>query len=181
MTKDEVYLVQNALDPLNKASNELDDRIVMTRTPLYPPNSLKRPSRDDRLNYFLQIPELGIFAVASPGGRCAIFTLTQFRAKRAGKTQTICGFKEDHLLPFPEQERNLRFPEMKGRLIGIAAGPVQGCLSGKDDDMEGLEAERDLDAKRWRLMMMYDDHTVLSYELGKVRKDQTPGLEDLIV
>lgn len=36
-------------------------------------------------------------------------------------------------------------------------------------------------SRRWRLMMYYTDHTLLSFELSKQRKDGSPDLSELIV
>jgi hypothetical protein len=124
----------------------------------------------DRLCYSAQIPELGIFIVASAGGRVAIFGLTQYK----GEDGDVYGFRLDHTLPLNRQERELLIGGYSGtRLVGIAVGPVQGML-------DGFEV---MGHRRWRLIMMYDDHTVLSYELGKYREDadEIPGLADLVV
>jgi hypothetical protein len=42
--------------------------------------------------------------------------------------------------------------------------------------------ERRVEGRRWRLMMLYQDMTVLSYEIGRSRsKGETPGLAELVV
>lgn len=132
----------------------------------------------DRLCYSAQIPELGVFVVASPGGRAAIFGLTQYK----GDDEDVYGFRLDHILPSTRQERELSlggFPGM--RLVGIAVGPIQGMLNAPEDADIG-EGPNVSSARRWRLMMMYDDHTVLSYELGRYREsEEAPGLADLVV
>ena len=138
------------------------------RNPLYSAGWMNLPH--DRLCYSAQIPELGIFIVASPGGRAAIFGLTQYK----GEDGDVYGFRLDHTVPFNRQERELLIGGHSGiRLVGIAVGPVQGMLDGSEV----------MGHRRWRLMMMYDDHTVLSYELGKYREDadEVPGLADLVV
>jgi len=43
-------------------------------------------------------------------------------------------------------------------MVGLAAGPVQGYLGPK----RGLEGPR-----KWRIMLLYRDHSVLSYEIGR--------------
>lgn len=56
------------------------------------------------------------------------------------------------ILPFAEQEKANHRPFMP--LHGLAASPLQGCEVG------GTPV-------RWRLMMMYQDHSILSYEISR--------------
>jgi len=74
-------------------------------------------------------------------------------------------FRLDHILPFRSQEERHERPETW--LAGIAVGPVQGMLGGKT-------------ARRWRLLMVFMDHSILSYELGKDR-DRDEGVEVLVI
>jgi hypothetical protein len=142
------------------------------RNPLFSAARLALPH--DRLCYSAQIPELGIFIAASPGGRAAIFGLIQYK----GEEGNVYGFRLDHILPFYRQEKDLLMGGYSGiRLVGIAVGPVQGMLDGPDGNGSSGSGVR-----RWRLLMMYDDHTVLSYELERCREsNEAPGLADLIV
>ena len=129
----------------------------------------------------MQIPELGVFIVASPGGRCAIFSLVHVRRG----DEMAYGFQLEHQLPLGKRARVLEDEfddpdgDMEGMcLVGVAVGPVQGMWDGAEDVGPG----RGLGPRRWRLLMMYDDHTVVGYELGKIERDEeTPGLTDLIV
>ncbi|KAF2790781.1 hypothetical protein K505DRAFT_419597 [Melanomma pulvis-pyrius CBS 109.77] len=173
VTKNEIYLLQRPLDP------NADDLPIITM-----PNPLCigpwQQLSHDRLCYTAQIPELGIFIVASPGGRAGIFSLTYFE----GDYSDVFGFRLDHLLPFERQIGELGLGEAGNRLVGIAVGPVQGMLDPPAGAEMG-ERTRSLGARRWRLMMTYDNHTVLSYELGKYPEredmDDAPGLADLVV
>ncbi|OJD31860.1 ribonucleotide reductase transcriptional regulator crt10 [Diplodia corticola] len=110
----------------------------------------------DRINLYAQIVELGIVVVGSAKGRVAIMSLTQtdegFTSRRP-----FYGCRIDWILPFQDQEEEGSRP--LAPLVGIATGPVQGML--------GRQADY---SRRWRLLMMYADNSVLSYELGKARE-----------
>lgn len=89
------------------------------------------------------------------------------------------------MLPFANDDKNKICDVEGARLIGVAAGPVQGMLdefSEVDDDEMGatqhIEKPRH---RRWRLMMYFTDHTVLAFELGKLREGGAPGVSELIV
>jgi hypothetical protein len=56
----------------------------------------------------------------------------------------VTTFRLDHLLPF---ERHM--PEIRSPVLGLATSPVPGA--------EG----------RWRLILHYMDHSILSYELWR--------------
>jgi len=107
----------------------------------------------DRLSLHAVIDELGIMLVGSPSGRVAVFSLlrTDDWLKRPEGTYFV---RLDWILPFANEEVKGMRPERK--LVGLAAGPMQGQL-GK----VRLEIRR-----TWRLMMYYADHSVLSYELS---------------
>ncbi|KAI9813832.1 MAG: hypothetical protein M1827_003622 [Pycnora praestabilis] len=119
----------------------------------------------DRINLLAQIPELGIAIVATQCGRVALLTLTRM--------QTISSehfaFRVDLIVPFESQEcENLR-PHCP--LLGIAVGPIQGkdMLSLADsrfDSSAGI-----IERKRFRLLLTYYDHTILSYELERPQED----------
>ena len=127
-------------------------------------------SHFERLNMVLQIPELGIMAVATQVGRVALLTMTK------DIRNDTCGFRVDWFLPFPTQETNGQRP--KCSLLGMAAGPVQGfgkTLSTSDQD-------RVLDGtRRFRLMLIYYDSTILSYEIWRPIADAGSGVQDQIL
>lgn len=129
-------------------------------------------NRFDRLNMNASIPELGIVILASQKGRALVLSLTKLPASRSKYPpnmqdhayKTNYAMRLECILPFRRQERtNLRPPHP---LHGIAVGPIQGT--------EDCPSDR----KRWRLMMMYQDHSILSYEiLGR----RGGGLEEVVV
>lgn len=122
----------------------------------------------DRMNFSAVIPELGVVLLGSPKGRVAVLTLHLLEDRPTTSARDTANhnaklprpaytMRLDHLLPFSTQEKaGLRPPQV---LVGLAAGPVQGCL-GRDD-------ERREERRRWRVMLLYRDHTVLSYEIGR--------------
>ncbi|KAB2573135.1 Ribonucleotide reductase transcriptional regulator CRT10 [Lasiodiplodia theobromae] len=118
---------------------------------------MDRVCMHDRINLFAQIVELGIVVVGSAKGRVAIMSLTQTDETDPKSRRPLYGCRMDCILPFRDQEE--RGDRPLAPLAGIAAGPVQGML--------GRQADY---SRRWRLLMMYVDNSVLSYELGKSRE-----------
>lgn len=125
------------------------------------------------MNMIHQIPSLGIVAIASQVGRVALLTMTKLSSTSGGQT-SLLGFRVEHILPFQSQEFEDQRPEVP--LLGMAVGPVQGhglgdeniCVSETNtagDDGKGGD-------RRYRLLMYYYDHTVLSYEIGR-RKEES--------
>jgi hypothetical protein len=107
----------------------------------------------DRLSLQAHIPELGALIIGTPKGRVGVFTLCQSLEKTDGSP--IYFHRLDWILPFESQESNDERPLSK--LIGIAVGPVQGHLQVWD----GVKN------RKWRLILHYNDHTLLSYEITK--------------
>ena len=148
-------------DPLKQANVMMTDPLLQH----IPPN-IAWLSRFNRMNMLLQIPELGIVIVASQKGRVVLLTLTQLRG-----TQDRA-FRADWILPFKSQEEQGLRPNAP--LLGIATGPIQGreiFMEGSDGgspydarkgSWRGIEASR-----RYRLLLTYFDHTVLSYYIGR--------------
>lgn len=145
----------------------MGDPTVECQQPLtqnLPPN-LQWLDGFDRLNMLAQIPELGIVAVASQSGRVALLTLT-----RMTMTNHLA-FRLDLILPLRSQEEEGLRPNVP--LLGLAIGPIQGremTLAGIEDEGPGSndrgEAWRRVErSRRYRLMLTYYDHTVLSYEI----------------
>ena len=134
-----------------------------------PPN-LHWLHRFHRLNMLAQIPELGIVAVASQVGRVALLTLTRDKSNRV-----TVGFRLDRILPLQAQEEEELRPS--AALMGMAVGPIQGrefvpttpdtddggfLSSGRGEVWRAFE-----ECRRYRLLLTYLDHTVLSYEIGR--------------
>lgn len=116
----------------------------------------------DRCNMYAQIPSLGIVIIATQKGRVAILSLTQLTTEAPDPTtpsgmayKRVYGYRVDHILPFASQEAAGHRPPAP--LHGIAVGPMQGSQDLPDE------------LKRWRLIVMYQDHSVLNYEVGKAR------------
>ncbi|KAK0352282.1 hypothetical protein LTR91_021804 [Friedmanniomyces endolithicus] len=132
----------------------------------------------DRLNMSAYIPALGVVVLASQKGRAVVLALTKLKAGSAtrypsemrenlGPPKTNYAMRVESILPFAHQEAENQRPYAP--LHGIAVGPIQGT--------EGLREER----KRWRLLMMYQDHSVFSYEIKRRRaRDSGVGLEVLV-
>lgn len=111
---------------------------------------------------------MGIFIVASPTGRAAIFALTRSHSADKGYHY---GFHLEYILPLNKNEPmilNQHHPPK--RLVGVAVGPVQGML--------GRDGRGD---RTWRLMMYFTDHSAMSFELKRKRVKGTPSLGDLVV
>ncbi|TKA61185.1 hypothetical protein B0A55_11780 [Friedmanniomyces simplex] len=132
----------------------------------------------DRLNMNAYIPALGVVLLASQKGRAVVLALTKLKAGSAtrypagvreslGPPKTNYAMRVECILPFAHQEMKNQRPFAP--LHGIAVGPIQGT--------EGLRDGR----KRWRLLMMYQDHSVFSYEIKrKDMRDSGIGLEVVI-
>jgi hypothetical protein len=106
----------------------------------------------ERLNLLTCIPPLSLVVVASQAGRVALLSLTR-PEDRFSINGPVATFRVDHILPTREQEQAGFRPQLP--LMGMAVSPLQ---------MDGSCKET---ALRWRLIMHYYDHTVLSYELSR--------------
>lgn len=132
----------------------------------------------DRLNMHAYIPSLGVVVLASQKGRALVLGLTKLPASTKYpveiqqqddlRKRSNYAFRVIATLPFASQEKEHDRPFAP--LHGIAVGPMQGTESSLDD------------FKRWRLMIMYQDHSVLSYEIKRASKrDSAVGVESLVV
>ncbi|KAG9197876.1 hypothetical protein G6514_000768 [Epicoccum nigrum] len=187
VTKEDVYLYQRPLD----YAGDHSDYIVTMRRPLHPNDlhipCLFIPGSHDRHCYTTQIPELGVFIVASPNGRAGVFSLTRApghaNPQASGRPQF--GFQLEYILPFADRDGRKVWDVEGARLIGVAAGPVQGMLDsesgvGGEGGGGGLYEER-RGKRRWRVLMYYTDHTVLAFELGRKRGGVDVDVEALVV
>ena len=119
-------------------------------------------SRIERLNMMHQIPELGILLVASQIGRLGIVTTT-YRPETGDY-----GFKLEKIVPFVSQEDEDLRPELP--LLGFAVSPVQGhAPQGYSPSSDAPEQRnvRPQSDRKFRLLMYYYDHTILSYEISR--------------
>jgi hypothetical protein len=117
-----------------------------------------------RLSLQAQIPELGVFIVGSPKGRVAVFSLGQ--CNWYPRTVPVYFHRLDWLLPLASQEERGERPE--SRLAGIAVSPVQGRIGKAIGEI----------ARKWRLLLYYVDHSVLTYELSK---KSGAGFDELVI
>ncbi|KAL5377600.1 hypothetical protein DPSP01_009654 [Paraphaeosphaeria sporulosa] len=178
VTKEEIYLFQRPLDPMTSSSFP----ILTMQNPLYPPHSYHHTIADPvtiyhRQCFTAQIPELGVFMIGSPAGRVGIFRLTRSRYQTEHSNK-IVGFRLDHLLPSSKDEVKYGLLDQLGKqLVGVAVGPVQGMFDAEEAGEEG----RNVGTRRWRMMMYYHDHTVLTYELGKYGGADDVRVDELMV
>lgn len=129
----------------------------------------------DRMSMHAYIPTLGVVVLASQKGRAIVLSLARVpqSMRYPDEIDSSLGQKTNYtlraecVLPFKSQEKAGQRPFSP--LHGIAVGPIQGT-----------ENRTKSGKTRWRLMMMYQDHSILSYELRRA-KTAAPGVEDLVV
>jgi hypothetical protein len=97
------------------------------------------------------IPELGLVIVGAPVGRCVILSLHHNIAPNGKKMYSMV---LDAILPFEEQELARERPAQL--LMGLAVAPMQGA-----------HAKQMVRDRTWRLLLHYEDNTILSYEIGR--------------
>ncbi len=161
----------------------MKDPTVIFRHPLIqnlPPN-LQALARFDRLNMLAQIPELGVVAIATQTGRVGLLALTRMPSSKQ------LAFRLDAIVPFESQELEGCRPDAP--LLGMALGPIQGrelssedagsdnpSVDGQSEMWRGVECSR-----RYRLMLTYYDHTVLSYEIDRTTTARSGMKDELLV
>ena len=118
----------------------------------------------DRLNMIHQIPSLGVVAIASQAGRVALLTMTKMMKSRVENTSSLLGFRIEHILPLKSQEERGDRPEWP--LLGMAIGPVQDSGIAGIDGSTGIEKDKEVET-RYRLILIYYDHTIISYEISR--------------
>ncbi len=158
-------------------SNGLQSRVICRKAIQQAiPTNLRLLQQIERLNMVLQIPELGIVAVGNQAGRVGILTMTRWQS------YIESGFKIEFILPFHSQEKQGCRPDTA--LMGVAIGPIQGHET-KPDNGSALETPEATvtgpkistrSSRRFRLMMVYYDHTLLSYEISR-----TPEGDEILV
>ncbi|KAK6226766.1 hypothetical protein QIS74_00321 [Colletotrichum tabaci] len=159
-----------------RSINPDDGAAVFCKDPIswnYPPHPLLRHA--ERLNMIVHVPELSLVVIGSAIGRVILLTPTRSRYSIPGDGFRLKqGFRIDWVLPRRSEERSGWRPP-RG-LYGIAVGPVQeggatGCLLRPDNAPAPSPASR-----RYRLMLHYRDHTILSYEISR-----DEGNEDVLI
>ncbi|KAJ4369621.1 hypothetical protein N0V83_005383 [Neocucurbitaria cava] len=179
LTKEEIYLVQQPFQLRSTSDSDFIGPIVSMRRPLHPERHAPPLGSHDRMCYFEQIPELGVFIAASPLGRAAVFSIYWMKVKGSAVPQY--GYKLEYLLPFEGKNEKEVCDWRGGRLVGLAVGPVQGMFDVPTDVEEVVDDESLPQSRRWRILMYYTDHTVLSFEISKQRATQSPALSELVV
>ena len=119
----------------------------------------------ERLNMMTQIPELGVVVIGNQVGRVGILTMTRWEAQKQS------GYKIECILPFNSEERKGMRPRWP--LMGMAVGPVQGQETALTQESPRMGAQP---PRRFRLLMLYSDHTILSYEISR-----PDGEENIVV
>lgn len=177
ITKDDIYLMQprhlSSTLPPNFAKT---CPIITIKQPQWPENESFAPPHD-RLNYSTQIPELGVILVGTPAGQVAVVRLVKEVLEKG--SDPIYSLKIDHILSGRSVASNAGYV----RMVGFAVGPVQGMLDLPADDSDvvsdgGQAGDR---LRRWRIMLHFQDHTVVTYELGRHRNDVDASITDLVI
>lgn len=122
-----------------------------------------------RLNMIALAPELSLMAIGSPTGRVVLITLTRKACPAKHDEGTWeHGFRVEWVLPTGSDEAEHR--KTLRPMHGMALGPVQ-----VDDDIGGkVGGGGPAMPRRYRLMLHYRNHDILSYEL--TREEQTGKL-----
>ncbi|KAL6891162.1 hypothetical protein HDV57DRAFT_286068 [Trichoderma longibrachiatum] len=121
-----------------------------------------------RLSLLFHVPELSLVVVGSPIGRVILITPTKLKTRIAAKTgMWHHGLRVECVLPRLSDEQAHR--QVLRPLHGLAVGPVQD-----NDGMGGDAAGRATAPKRYRLMMHYRNHDILTYEI--MREEHTGRL-----
>ncbi|KAG5982132.1 hypothetical protein E4U55_002259 [Claviceps digitariae] len=124
-----------------------------------------------RLSMVIHIPELFLIVVGSPIGRVILVTPTRL-AQPIEKQSGVLhhGLRLEWVLP--RQSDEAVFRTNKRPMHGMAVGPVQegGVMGHHGQDAGGAELgkqRRTMMPRRYRLMLHYRNHDVLTYELSR--------------
>ena len=117
----------------------------------------------ERLNMVHQIPEIGVVVVGNQIGRVGILSMTYCKA--TGEHS----FNIEAIVPFSSQETLGQRPEQP--LMGIAVGPVQGYYEHLSEDASSMQSSNG-SARRYRLLLIYLNHTILTYEIRRHAKNE---------
>ena len=137
------------------------------------PPGLYQLSRIERLNMVAQISELGIVVIGNQAGRVGILTSTAWQRHVDGGLESVEGFRIVCILPFKSQEERGVRPLKP--LMGIAVSPIQGHAdppepgSAQETSQQGSPRSNRAyrSSRRYRLLIVYCDHTVMSYEISQ--------------
>lgn len=172
LTKEDIFLVQR---PFGASKH-----IMSMQRPLHLGEWAPSLAPHDRHCFFSHIAELGVFIIGSPIGRAAVFSL--YWTKDEGNPHRRYGFKLEYLLPFKAENENEITGVPAERLVGVAVSPIQGMFDTSEETARSVNTEQDVhQPRRWRVLMYYMNHTVLSFELSKPREEQSPDPQELVV
>ena len=139
----------------------------------------------ERLCMTHRIPELGLVFIGNQVGRVAIMTMTRMavpyvgppdpdEAKREPPLEPDHvgrpGFRTEAIVPFHSQEKAGKRPLCP--LLGMAVGPMQGNFPPKPDRHQAPASALSVETRRYRLVLHYRDHTMLSYEVSRPRWEE---------
>lgn len=134
-----------------------------------------------RCSMLLTVPELHLVIIGSMCGRVALITLT--KPPHAENATPRRGFRVDAVLPFQYEEATSERPFVC--LLGIAVSPMpepraQGVeLRRRQQLRKGRTRSLEPDSpKRWRLILNYQDHTVMQYDIVKRDHGETGSWDD---
>lgn len=143
------------------------------------PRSLPNLRLLERLNMIIQIPELGAVAIANQAGRVMLLTMTR-------SAEYNCGFRVDWILPLKSQEEQGIRPV--AALMGMAVSPVPGREAMENYSRFDLPEQHSKEVRnplqhprRYRLFLIYCEHTVLSYEITRSPAANAVGVQDRII
>lgn len=114
------------------------------------PVSIGHQVHFERLILHNLIVELGLVIVGSQVGRVALVSLTR-PEDSFSQHGPVTMFRVDGILPTKKHEDEKMRPPVP--LLGIAVSPLQG--------------QQMRERRRWRLILHYYDHSILSYELSR--------------
>ena len=131
-----------------------------------------RVDRHDRMNLTVQIPELGVILAGSPKGRVAVFSLHELHPNPFAREPAtpIRTMRLEHILPRQSQEHRNERPS--STLIGVAASPLQGHAKSPQRPGEAASVQAPSTARKWRILLLYRDQGLLSYEIRRRSRDE---------
>lgn len=134
-----------------------------------------------RCSMILTVPELHLVIMGSMCGRVVLLTLTKPPSQAENAPRRA--FRVDAVLPFQYEEETAERPYVC--LLGIAVSPMPESRS------RGLELRRHRRAgkggtpsiepeppRRWRLILNYQDHTIMQYDIVKRDQGETASWDD---
>lgn len=124
-----------------------------------------------RLSMLAHIPELSLVVLGSPTGRVLLVTLTRLRRPEPypeGQWEWDRGMRIESFLPSLEDERKYRQGTTARPLYGVAVGRLPQVGDGLGEDGRGPATL----PRRYRIMLHYQNHLILSYVLMRSEEGQ---------